>query len=151
MTTLAPAPRRSGRDLVDDALFARLTTRIVADHPEYADLAERIVDQTLAFLATSAGSATPMSPSHLVDIGWHTFVLHTREYAQFCARVAGRLIHHVPEHPSEWGITVLTVSRMLPAIERAGFYVDRALWIGEHGDCEIKNCHQCHATCHDSP
>lgn len=158
MTTLGIAPPptdpttiRHGRDLIDEALFARLTARVADDHPKHADLAGRIVDQALAFLATSADSATALSPSHLVDIGWHTFVLHTREYAQFCARLAGRFIHHVPEHPSDWGISVLPVSAMLPAIERAGFHIDRDLWIGEHGDCPVVNCHQCHATCHDSP
>src|SRR5262245_33506869 len=151
MSTLTPARSRLGRDLVDEALFARLAGRVATDHPEHTARAERIVDQALVFLALSADSATPLSPPHLVDIGWHTFVLHTREYAQFCARVAGRFLHHVPEHPSEWGIKVLPVSEMLPAIKRAGFHVDRDLWVGEHGDCPVVNCHQCHATCHDSP
>lgn len=31
-----------------------------------------------------------------VDRLWHTFVLFTREYAEFCDQVAGHFIHHVP-------------------------------------------------------
>jgi hypothetical protein len=30
----------------------------------------------------------------LSDPGWHTFVLHTRDYREFCRRVAGRFIDH---------------------------------------------------------
>ncbi|OHV29863.1 MULTISPECIES: glycine-rich domain-containing protein [Pseudofrankia] len=157
MTTLAPSSTdtppavRRGRELVDETLFGRLTAKVAEDHPELTSDAERIVDQALAFLGACAGSPSRFSPSHAVDVGWHAFLLHTREYAQFCARVAGRFLHHVPEHPSEWGVTVLTVADMVAAIERAGFHVERDLWTGRHGECQTTNCHQCHATCHDSP
>ena len=32
-----------------------------------------------------------------IDELWHTFVIFTREYAQFCDKVAGQFMHHVPE------------------------------------------------------
>jgi hypothetical protein len=32
-----------------------------------------------------------------VDNIWHTFLLFTEEYADFCHRVAGRFLHHIPE------------------------------------------------------
>jgi hypothetical protein len=32
-----------------------------------------------------------------IDELWHTFVIFTREYAQFCQAVAGQFLHHVPE------------------------------------------------------
>ena len=31
-----------------------------------------------------------------VDNLWHTFILFTKEYAQFCNKFAGKFIHHVP-------------------------------------------------------
>jgi SAM-dependent methyltransferase len=31
--------------------------------------------------------------------GWHAFILHTDDYAEFCQRVAGRFIHHLPAGP----------------------------------------------------
>jgi hypothetical protein len=34
-----------------------------------------------------------------VDDLWHTFLLFTHLYAQFCEQVAGHFIHHVPEDP----------------------------------------------------
>ena len=31
-----------------------------------------------------------------IDDMWHVFLLHTRDYADFCARYFGRFIHHYP-------------------------------------------------------
>jgi hypothetical protein len=85
------------RDLIDRGLYDRLAARIVADHRFERRHAERIVDQTLAFLRACADNpGTTISPSPMVDVGWHAFILHTREYAEFCDRVAGRFIHHEP-------------------------------------------------------
>jgi hypothetical protein len=143
----------SGRALVSGELFAQLTARIAHDHPELApDLPARILDQALAFLATCATATGPLGPSDLVDIGWHTFLLHTREYADFCQRIAGRFIHHQPEPPpDETGPTApeplgVPISRAVEAIRAAGFAVDHELWRGKTADCN-----QCHAGCHDSP
>lgn len=98
MTAVAEAPTMTGRFLVRPALFDWLVDRIAAD-VEVAgdrDLAIRIADQALAFLAASATSPHRLAPSRLVDIGWHAAILQTREYAAFCDQVAGRFIHHTP-------------------------------------------------------
>ncbi|GIJ19811.1 glycine-rich domain-containing protein [Micromonospora lutea] len=146
----------TGRALVSDELFAQLTARIARDHPELAsDLPARIMDQALAFLAACATAAEPLGPSDLVDIGWHTFILHTREYANFCQRIAGRFIHHQPDPPpDETGPAApeplgVPISRAVAAIRAAGFAIDQALW-GGAAQCQSK-CNQCHAGCHDSP
>lgn len=39
------------------------------------------------------GIVVPCEP---VDEVWHTFMLFTREYAEFCRRVAGGFLHHSP-------------------------------------------------------
>ncbi|MEU2612146.1 hypothetical protein ABZ570_11260 [Micromonospora sp. NPDC007271] len=147
----------TGRRLVADELFAQLTARIARDHPELAaDLPARIMDQALAFLGACATAAEPLGPSDLVDIGWHTFILHTREYAGFCQRIAGRFIHHQPDPPpDETGPTPpeplgAPISRAVDAIRDAGFAIDQELWAGAAADCQSK-CHQCHAGCHNSP
>lgn len=60
------------------------------------------MDQALAFLKACADNrGVPLSPGWHVDVGWHAFLLHTREYAEFCHQIAGRFIHHVPtDEPS---------------------------------------------------
>ncbi len=35
-----------------------------------------------------------------IDIVWHAFILHTKEYAEFCGKFFGRFVHHLP--PSEF-------------------------------------------------
>lgn len=144
---------REGRELIDDDLFARLTHRVAYDHGHAGGLAARIVDQALAFLAASAatGGGLRLSPSPLVDDGWHAFILHTRDYAEFCERVAGRFLHHVPtdeNDPAASGQAAHdTLKRTVDAIAAAGFYVDTDLWPSTgHADCS-----QCHEGCTSSP
>ncbi|WP_327042767.1 hypothetical protein OG400_11840 [Micromonospora ureilytica] len=148
LTTSRPS---TGRALVSDELFARLSDRIAHDHPELAtDLPPRILDQALAFLGTCAVTAEPIGPSVLVDIGWHTFILHTHDYAEFCHRIAGRFIHHEPEPTPDDDVPHpigAPISRTVDAIRAAGFIVDAAVWTIE-GAAE---CTQCHAGCTDSP
>ena len=38
-------------------------------------------------------------PSVAVDAAWHAFILHTRDYIDYCERHYGRYLHHVPDPP----------------------------------------------------
>lgn len=160
MTTsvITPAPTtrhhqpRNGRSLLTPDLFDRLVHRIVADDRLDRHLAERVLDQALAFLAACArNTSAPLTPSDMVDIGWHTFVLHTRDYAAFCQDLAGRFLHHVPVDPNDTTTTGQTARdnlvRTIDAINEAGFVVDLELWAHANaGDCT-----GCHNGCHDDP
>lgn len=140
--------QRTGRTLVKPILFDKLATRITKDHPELDQpMAERITEQALAFLATAATATQPIGPSNLVDIGWHTFLLHTRDYTAFCDRIAGRYIHHEPETGSETGVPLTTTVK---AMRAAGFRIDPDLWPVGNAECESR-CTQCHAGCTNSP
>jgi hypothetical protein len=48
-------------------------------------------------LAARNPKARLAMPSVVVDDLWHEFVLHTREYAEFCDAALGRFLHHTPE------------------------------------------------------
>lgn len=127
---------------------------VTTEHPELGDgMPQRILDQALAFLGTSATAAQPLGPSDLVDIGWHAFILHTVDYAAFCDRVAGRFVHHVPDDEQSQGTTPPTIPTSLAgtvaAIGAAGFVIDAGLW-PRAADCTSK-CTQCHAGCVNSP
>ena len=122
--------QRTGRSLVSEDLFHRLTNRIVTAEGFERDFAERIVDQALAFLATcSSNTGAPLAPSELVDIGWHSFILDTYAYAAFCYRVAGRFLHHVPTDGNNAGEAAAAVlARTTAAMRALGFRLDDALW-----------------------
>ncbi|MEU8131953.1 glycine-rich domain-containing protein [Streptodolium elevatio] len=133
---------------VSAALRARLSARIQSERPEIgAELADRIVSGTAVFLAVSAANPVQrMTPSALIDVGWHAWVLHTRDYAEFCATL-GRFVHHVPTdeaRPATEGRAEVT--RTADLIKSAGYPVDAELWAVAGADCS-----QCHAGCSDSP
>jgi hypothetical protein len=136
--------RVTGRSLVSEELFERLAGRVAADEEVEPGLAERIVDQALAFLgACAVYHGVPLSPSRAVDPGWHAFVLHTRDYREFCHRFAGRFIDHVPTTEAGSGAVV---DRTVDAIRAAGYQVDEDLWLSGQAACT-----QCHNGCHDDP
>ncbi|GAA4003308.1 hypothetical protein GCM10022247_25230 [Allokutzneria multivorans] len=135
-----------GSSLLAPPLFNRLARRIVIEHRTTLSEAEAIMSDALAFLAACArNSGTPLSPSPRVDLGWHTFLLHTQDYEQFCDRLAGRFLHHVPtddQHDNAHD----GLDRTVRAIQDAGFTVEPSLWASASAQCT-----GCHGGCHDDP
>ena len=128
---------KSGLSLLDDVeLFGRIADRIAREHPEISrGRAGQILDQAVLFVAT-AGQYPDMglSPSAEVDIGWDTFILYTKEYFDFCARVAGRYVHHTPiDRPGEEpllpdGEPPLTPGETADVMRKRGYWVLEDLW-----------------------
>ncbi|MBC6470960.1 hypothetical protein HKK74_36540 [Actinomadura alba] len=168
MATESPL-RTDPRDLISTALFGRLVRRIVADEEIDRAMAERIMSQALAFLKACADNpGAGLSPSPTVDIGWHTFILYTKEYAAFCDRVAGRFIHHEPTDDAPAGAIPCCdepiahnsepladapapaksgrIATTLAAMRASGLPVDEKLW-----RVSPAKCSQCYAGCADSP
>lgn len=136
---------RTGRSLIEPNLFARLSTRIATEHDTDTATAERIMDQALAYLGACAVTTAPLSPSKQVDIGWHTFILYTRDYAQFCEHIAGRFIHHVPTDDETATTHAAAPWETTASIVAAGFIVDAPLWE------DATKCSQCHNGCNNDP
>ncbi len=131
------------RTLITPEMFDRLVRRIVKDDPTIEQaLAERIMAEALAFLqACALNPGAGLSPAWAVDIGWHTFILHTREYAEFRDRVAGRFIHHAPTDTADQQVGRYgPIAATLAAMREAGIPVDEDLW-----KTHAANCSQCHA------
>jgi len=144
------AERLVSRSLVSDELFECLVARVERDEGHEPELAVRIVDQALAFLGTCAvHRGEPLSPSRMVDAGWHAFVLHTREYRRFCRRIAGRFIDHVPTDnlPAGPGELASPLHRTVAAMRIIGYAVDDELWFSS----DNADCTGCHNGCHDDP
>lgn len=123
--------------------------RITQDHPN-TDLptARRIIGQAAAFLTASAAlPGAQLSPSKAVDAGWHTFILHTLDYAEFCERVAGRFIHHVPTPNAETKEASASVRAACSSRAPRGI-PNRRRPVARHGQ---DHCSQCHADCSNSP
>jgi hypothetical protein len=135
--------------LISDDVRDRLVRQLIKEHAGMTgDEAVRIVDATVAFLKVCADNPDGhFRPSLRVDLGWHQFILNTVDYAEFCERVAGRFLHHVPEDRTPPRATLPDTAKMLAptvdAMHAAGFTVDPELWATAHS----ASCSQCHAGC----
>ena len=58
--------------------------------------AERLFEDTLLFLLLCTITRKPISPSPKIDIGWHEFLMYSRDYQNFCREYLGRFVHHTP-------------------------------------------------------
>lgn len=137
-------PRLPSRSLISPLLWRRLTERIIKDEGVEQELAERIMDQALGFVRLCAMSpgGEKYSPSRLVDIGWHTFILYTREYAEFCDGLAGSFIHHEPSDRPGVDYGTSNIARTMAAMKVRGLHVEEELWVG-HAPCDGVDCTAC--------
>ncbi|WP_340378697.1 hypothetical protein U5640_28275 [Streptomyces sp. SS7] len=137
LTTVATMPR-TGRSLVTDAEFDTLAAFCADEYGLERCVADRVVDQALALVHVmgSSGEGARMAPSQQVDPGWHTLILHTGWYADWCERSFGYFLHHQPN------AQVLTRGLMVDVVGRlraAGFEVDERLW-GTAAECNAPAC-----------
>lgn len=91
---------------LDDVLAYRhpgVVRRYLKEHGGSREEAEELFRETLKWLylcdrATAEGFPCAMTPDmERVDWMWHTFVLFTRDYAEFCYHHFGTFLHHLPE------------------------------------------------------
>src|SRR5690349_7616066 len=118
---------RTGRSLISDELFGSLVDFVIVHDGETRERAERIADQAVAFVATVATATGRMVPSDDVDKGLHAFILHTRKYAEFCDRIAGRFLHHNPASGGP-GRSEDAVAATAKALKASRFEVHDDLW-----------------------
>jgi hypothetical protein len=74
----------------------RVVHRVAGRRSFSPDESERAGSDLVKFLQLCAESDLPLAPSDIIDDLWHEFILHTRDYAEFCAVVLGTFVHHVP-------------------------------------------------------
>lgn len=70
--------------------------RIQRDAEVDREAATELWAEMLLFVDMVAVSKEFVSPPPKVDIAWHAFILHTRDYEAYCRERFGRIIHHQP-------------------------------------------------------
>ncbi|MFF6973008.1 MULTISPECIES: glycine-rich domain-containing protein [Streptomyces] len=122
----SPAALRHGRDLVSAKLFESLAAFCAEEYDLEPTAADQVMDQAIAFVyVLGSQKAFDMAPSKQVDPGWHSFMLHTQQYAAWCQEQFGYFVHHVPNTGVRTHGLMRTVSDRIRA---AGFEVDAHLW-----------------------
>lgn len=117
----SPIPAVSARALLSDAEFNAVLGTILSNNPGMAiEMGGRILTQALALVATAASRpGRAMTPSRVVDEGWHTLILHTELYWRLCTRF-GNFVHHIPEQPDPGRYDQHVIGRTTALIEAAG-------------------------------
>src|SRR5262249_35782866 len=129
---------------IEPTVSRRLTRRIAAEHEEI-DIreAERIMVGTIQFLRVCARYPhQPLAPSRKIDIGWHPFLLYTREYVAFCEALGG-FIHHEPNDADGLDEPAASAQVTVGFMRSLCIPFDAGLWAsgGAH-DCESGGkCH----------
>lgn len=87
----------------NDAVVRRYCT----EHPQVSyEAAQQIFKDLLAWLWLSEHRLSRHLTSHMIaplamlDEMWHIFILHTRNYTEFCQQYFHRYLHHEVEHAS---------------------------------------------------
>ena len=138
--TVAGVAPLDGKRLMDERLWSRLVARIATEYGVDVSYSERILDQAVAFLRLCAARPNQsFAPSPIVDVGWHAFILTTREYAEFCEKIAGRFIHHIPRDEEGADSPLTGVTDTVHALKELGLWVDEPLWFSS-GKCNGSRC-----------
>lgn len=141
------------RHHLDDVQWGRITRRIAKKHGHSLELAERILNQTIAFLLLCGENQDSLedadepglySPSELVDHGWHIFMEYQRELEDFCLRNFGRMVYHSPNDVPGVDYSVQRGPSTVQALRDRSYAVDEALWLNS-GNCEP--CHSDYSGC----
>ena len=139
MSTTMAAPTTASTEPL--SRFGRVIDRIPEDPEVPEGMAEAVMAETLGFIELAASVDESVAPSKLVDVGWHHFILFTRDHVDYCAGLGG-YVHHVPDRPGDGGNgDAYERTRNLLA-DRHGS-VDERLWPrvgGGSGDCEAGKC-----------
>ncbi len=56
-----------------------------------------LLTELIKYLIITNESNKTTSPSYLVDLAWHEFILFTKYYNIFCTENFGQFIHHTPD------------------------------------------------------
>jgi hypothetical protein len=104
--------------------YAAIVKRISRERRVRKATAARWLHETMKFLDLCASSSQELVPSRRVDHAWHEFLLHTRDYEQWCHDRYRRFIHHTPmDSPDEQAY-----ERTLDLLEERYGGRDRKVW-----------------------
>lgn len=134
---------------LDEATRQRIIARMMREHDFSSEMATAIMDETLVYMHAANHDTEGIGPSKIVDVGWHTFILYTWEYAQYCQDAFGHFLHHSPTDYE--GASDMPLSATLAFMEANGITYDPDLWgpVMGNGKCSnpgpgCKNtCAQC--------
>ena len=74
----------------------RVIARYVEDNGGTYEEAEEVYEAMLQYLAVAAITKGKRTPSKVIDEMWHAFILHMKDYRDFCEAHLRQIIYHDP-------------------------------------------------------
>ena len=121
----------------NESVVARISKELGIDKTQ----AEAVFDDVKCYLWLSSQCDGPIAPPPRIDDGWHTFIIFTQDYADFCQQFFGNFRHHRPRNPDDPSDGGIIMRRTVQAIEEklGGFGNLSINWsfphIHEDGSC----------------
>ena len=102
---------------------------------------DELLLEMLKFLNLIHITKTKLSPSLLIDLAWHEFILFTRYYQKFCSTHYNRFIHHTPSENEDYTIYQKTIKLYIKHYNKP----PESIW-GSYAmtQWESNNCGACH-------
>lgn len=86
--------------------------------------AQHYFEELKKFLIVCGMMTDPCSPSGELDEIWHHFILHTRDYKEYCEKYIGRFLHHSPTDAPFIG----SRKEMIEVAEKLFGALDHSIW-----------------------
>ena len=147
-TDTSASNRMTSRKKIEDYPFEQVKYRIAKEQTIPAGLINEAVEEFKKFLTVilhADGPVGMVSPE--VDEVWHTFILFTRDYQDFCRDVFGRYIHHSPNWPGTPAAEG-SVENFLNNYKRL-FGELHPFWSNAVSDCDDCGYGKCGVSCYD--
>lgn len=101
----------------------------------------KLLIELIKYLIITHESKEATSPSYLVDLVWHEFILFTKYYHQFCTEKFGKFIHHTPDakaNKTNFNLT-LEIYKNRYGLPPENIWVDNSIL-----NWDASNCGACH-------
>jgi hypothetical protein len=76
---------------------ADIITKFCSEYDIEQELAKEYFIEVKKFLYLCSNTTDRLAPSAEIDKIWHTFILFTKDYRQYCMHFLGKFIDHMPE------------------------------------------------------
>lgn len=115
----------AGRNESVDSLIGTIPEDIVERHAadrgiDFAEASEHFAEM-VRFLVAAKELRCQLIPSLEVDEAWHSFILNTEAYSEWCARYLGAFAHHRPlPRQSDSALVAAAFQESVSALRRFG-------------------------------
>lgn len=133
-----------------------IITKFCSEYDVEHELAKEYFIEVKKFLFLCANTTDRLAPSFEIDKIWHTFILFTKDYRQYCMHFLGKYIDHVPEvtkdtndlnEPKENSLlnTITNYQNVFGELNNAVWQVP----LNQETENECSNCDNCSSCSND--